>query len=116
VAGIVSQSRNRVAVLPRYTTDLQSVATPTRTRTPAGATATRTATRVLTPTLVPTKSAQLIETPTRQVMLARPIPAPVESSPIPIDAHAAAFTGATTSAMMSFAFFAIAWALWRKQK
>jgi len=116
VAGIVSQSRNRVAVLPRYTTDLQSVATPTRTRTPAGATATRTATRVLTPTLVPTKSAQLIETPTRQVMLARPIPAPVESSPIPIDAHAAAFTGATTSAMMSFGFFTMAWLLWRRQK
>jgi hypothetical protein len=44
------------------------------------------------------------------------MPVPVESSPMHIDAQAAAFTGATTSAMMSFAFFAIAWALWRKQK
>lgn len=119
VAGIVSQSRNRVAVLPRYTTDLtilQNVATPTRPRTPTGAAPTRTATRVLTPTLVPTKSAQLIETPTRQVVLAPPRLAPVESPPIQIDAQAIAVAGATTSAMMGFAFFALAFVLWRRQK
>lgn len=119
VVGIVSQSRNRVAVLPRYSTDLtilQNVATPTRTRTPPVATPTRTATRVLTPTLVPTKSAELIETPARQVVLARPTAAPAELPPIQIDAQAIAVAGATTSAMMSIAFFALALALWRRQK
>jgi hypothetical protein len=118
VVGVVSRSRGRSVIFPRYNSDLEArpVPTPTRTIVVPSATATRTATPTLSPprataptTMTPTSSAA----PTRALFSATPMPVAMLPT---IDARAVVVVGSSTSIVASCTFFALALALWRRQK
>jgi uncharacterized protein YdeI (BOF family) len=118
VIGIVSQSRNRLAVLPRYAEDiaiLQNVATPTRTATNRTPTATRTLTQVSLVTVVPTPSRTVTVTPTARVSM-RPTIAPVEPPAIKLDGEAFALAGAATFSIAGLGLWSLALIVWHRHR
>ncbi len=108
VIGIVSRSRRRTVIYPRYNSDLEARAAPTATRANPTATRTRTVTptpslaRIITPIATLTR---VLPTPTRT--LAAPSVTPAARLPAQ-DAHAFVLIGTTTSIAASSALLALA--------
>ncbi|MBI5034600.1 MAG: lamin tail domain-containing protein [Chloroflexi bacterium] len=118
VIGIVSRTRNRFAILPRFQTDLELGArpnmTPTRTATRTS-TQTRTATPTVTPTATVLTSPRTFrdqnEAPRTGVFTADESANGLNW----LNGRALALVGATTSATIGLGFCALALLLWRKK-
>lgn len=118
VIGVTSRTRNRIAILPRFQSDLEfgtrpsSTSTRTPTRTPTRLpTATPTLTPTSTPLPTPRVSIDVIESPRAGISSAN------ESASVThwLNAQALALVGATTSATAGLGFCALALLLWRRK-
>ncbi len=119
VIGVVGRVSGRIAVLPRYATDLfpALASTPTRTPTRAAARLTTTPTLVamlpratVTPALA---RATATRTPTLFIV-ARPTIAPLEAN-VRLSAEAFAIVGGSTSIAFSMVMFALGWIALRRK-